>query len=117
MKDSPLKALRRSITAGAFIVVLACAAVPLLAQQSHEVSIRGFKFEPAVVRIRTGDVVRWINNEKRTSHSILFTGETGLESDRLFPGEAWQRIFNRPGTYSYICGPHPEMTGTVIVTE
>lgn len=87
------------------------------AQQTHEVAIRDYKFEPATLHIKVGDTVRWVNNEKRTSHSVLFLGTVGLESDRLFPGESWQRVFDKPGTYPYSCGPHPEMRGTVVVTD
>lgn len=78
----------------------------------HEVVIRDHRFEPAELRIRAGDTVRWVNHEKRTSHSVLFPG---LESERLLPGEHWERRFDKPGRYPYACGPHPEMQGLVIV--
>jgi len=85
--------------------------------QTAEVGIRDYKFEPATIAIKAGQTVRWTNLEKRTSHSIFFVGQGGLESERLFPGEFWERAFDKPGTYPYTCGPHPEMTGKVIVTE
>jgi len=85
--------------------------------QTVSVLIRDYKFEPAVIEIRVGQTVKWTNGEKRTSHSIFFKGPSGFESDRLFPGESWERVFDKPGTYLYTCGPHPEMTGKVIVTE
>lgn len=85
------------------------------AQQTVEVSIQNYRFEPAVVRIRAGDTVRWINREKRTSHSVLFSPELGGESERFFPQETWQRRFDVPGNYPYSCGPHPEMKGVVEV--
>ena len=53
--------------------------------------------------------------EKRTSHSVLFPAENGLESERMFPQEHWQRTFVKPGSYSYRCGPHEEMKGLVLV--
>jgi plastocyanin len=108
---------RRILTAAVVLSSLACWSPPGAAQQVHEVSIRDYKFEPAVVQIKVGDTVRWTNNEKRTSHSVFFTGAESLESDRLFPGESWQRVFDKPGTYPYTCGPHPEMTGKIVVTE
>lgn len=86
-----------------------------LARQTIEVSIQGYKFLPAEVRIKAGDTVKWINREKRTSHSVLFPAENGLESERMFPGEHWQRSFTKPGHYSYRCGPHEEMKGLVVV--
>lgn len=88
-----------------------------LAQQTVEVSIAGYKYDPVEVSIRVGDQVRWTNHEKRTSHSIVFPAEGGLESERLFPDESWQRRFDKPGSYHYQCGPHPEMKGLIVVAE
>ena len=95
--------------------LLALVSVSALAQQTVEVSIQDYKFVPAEVRIKAGDTVKWINREKRTSHSVLFAAENGLESERMFPQEHWQRTFTKPGSYSYRCGPHEEMKGTVLV--
>ncbi len=81
-----------------------------------EVVIQDYKYVPAALKITVGTTVKWLNNEKRTTHSILFTGPGGFESERIFPGESWQRTFDRPGSYSYTCGPHPEMKGQIEVT-
>ncbi len=80
-----------------------------------EVGIANYKFDPAEVHIKVGDRVRWVNREKRTSHSVVFTEEGGRESDRMFPDESWERTFVSPGRYPYSCGPHPEMKGIVVV--
>ncbi len=85
------------------------------AQTTVEVTVKDYRFSPEEVRVKVGDTVKWINKEKRTSHSVLFPAENGLESDRFFPDESWQRVFKQPGTYKYRCGPHEEMKGTVIV--
>jgi plastocyanin len=34
----------------------------------------------------------------------------------MFQGDSWERKFDKPGTYRYTCGPHPEMNGVVEVT-
>lgn len=81
------------------------------------VHIENYTYTPATVRIKPGDTVRWVNDEKRTSHSILFPAENNSESERLFPGEFWERKFTKKGRYAYLCGPHPEMKGAVIVDE
>ncbi len=94
---------------------LALVSVCALAQQTVEVKIQDYKFLPAEVRIKAGDTVKWTNMEKRTSHSVLFPAENGLESERLFPGESWQRTFAARGSYSYRCGPHEEMKGAIHV--
>ncbi len=94
---------------------LALVLVSAFAQQTVEVTIQDYRFLPAEVRIKAGDTVKWINREKRTSHSVLFAAENGLESERMFPQEHWQRTFAQPGSYSYRCGPHEEMKGLVLV--
>jgi len=80
-----------------------------------EVLIRDYRYEPPQLKIRIGDAVQWVNQEKRVSHSILFLGPGGFESERIFPGESWRRVFSQPGSYPYTCGPHPEMKGLIEV--
>lgn len=82
-----------------------------------EVSIQKMQFIPPLVKVKPGTTVKWVNNEKRDNHSVFFEKEGFPESDRFFPGESWQRVFDKPGSYPYRCGPHPEMTGVVEVAE
>jgi plastocyanin len=91
--------------------------MPASAAETAEVAIEKMAFVPQVLKIKPGTTVTWVNREKRTNHSILFEQENMLESDRLFPGETYQRTFDKPGTYSYRCGPHPEMLGVIEVAE
>lgn len=79
------------------------------------VEIRDYKYVPAVVTVKPGTTVRWVNQEKRTTHTVRFLGPDGIESERLFPGDQWERRFDKPGSYPYTCGPHPEMKGSVEV--
>ncbi|BCB27669.1 hypothetical protein SKTS_25550 [Sulfurimicrobium lacus] len=88
---------------------------PCLAGEAAEVRIEGMQFVPQHLKIRAGTSVTWVNREKRNNHSVFFEKEGLAESDRLFPGETWQRTFDQPGSYPYVCGPHPDMTGTVDV--
>lgn len=65
-------------------LVFSFAAIPpVFARQTVEVVIQKYRFEPAEVQIRAGDTVKWINQEKRTSHSVLFAPEQGGESERF----------------------------------
>ncbi len=86
------------------------------AQNVVAVDIRDYKFMPQIITIKAGTTVRWANSEKRTTHSVQFLGPEGLESERLFPGDSWERTFHKPGSYPYTCGPHPEMKGGIEVT-
>lgn len=97
--------------------LLALVSFSAFGQQSVTVTIQEYRYQPAEVRIKVGDTVKWVNREKRTSHSVLFPAEGGLESERFFPDESWQRRFAKPGRYPFHCGPHPEMTGVVVVEE
>ncbi len=90
-------------------------AAPALAE-TVEVVIDKMLFQPERVSIKVGDTVKWVNQEKRNNHSVLFKNEN-LESERFFPGESWSRTFDKAGVYPYICGPHPKMTGQVEVTD
>lgn len=102
--------------AGVLLALLA--ALPLQGwADTAEIIIREYQYQPAELVIPTGTTVKWINDEKRVSHSILFAGPDGFESDRIFPGESWERTFDQPGSYPFSCGPHPEMHGIIKVTE
>jgi plastocyanin len=82
-----------------------------------EVSIEKMHFIPQIIKVKPGTTVKWVNNEKRGDHSVSFEKEGFPESDRFFPGETWQRTFEKSGSYPYVCGIHPEMTGVVEVAE
>jgi len=111
----PLRHPRRCFTT---LLLAAALAWPVAAASSQtvEVRIENYKFNPPTLKVKVGTTVKWINDEKRTTHSVLFTGPGGFESERFFPGESWQRTFDKPGSYPYSRGPHPEMKGLVEVT-
>jgi plastocyanin len=86
------------------------------AAAAAEVRIKDYKFVPEKITVKAGESVKWTNDEKRASHSIWFKGEGLPESERMLHGDSWERRFDKPGTYPYTCGPHPEMKGVVEVT-
>lgn len=105
--------MRAATVIGWTLAALAAAAPAVAA--THEVTIRDYRFTPPELRIAAGDTVRWVNREKRASHSVFFEAERLPESERLFLDESWERQFPQAGRYPYRCGPHPEMQGVVIV--
>lgn len=77
------------------------------------VRIANLSFTARDLRVRSGTRVRWVN-EDQVQHSV--TAEDGsFDSGLLDPGQAFERVFDRPGEYSYHCTPHPFMLGHVIV--
>lgn len=104
------------------LLLTGVAGIFLAAPVSHagetvEVGISDYKFRPAELKVSRGTTVKWVNNEKRTAHSVLFLGPDGFESERFFPGDSYSRTFDKPGSYPYRCGPHEEMKGRIEVTE
>jgi plastocyanin len=77
------------------------------------VRIANLAFSGAVVRVRAGATVRWVN-EDQLQHSVTADGG-GFDSGLIEPGRTYERVFDRPGEYPYHCTPHPFMTGRVIV--
>jgi amicyanin len=80
------------------------------------VEIAGFQFnngEPVTVAV--GTEVVWTNNDSM-DHSVEFSADTGIPtSPELAQGDTYSFTFTEPGTYDYICGIHPRMTGTIVV--
>ena len=104
----------RSGLAGATLLVLAFGlAAPAVFAASRGVDIRDFAFSPPTIEIRVGDTVRWTNRDGVAHTATARNGsfDTGL----LAEGEAASVRFTAAGTYRYVCTPHPNMTGTVVV--
>jgi plastocyanin len=84
------------------------------AQEEMTVSIQDFFFEPDQLTVAPGTTVTWVN-DGQTPHTS--TADDGTwDSGTLQPGESFSFTFDEPGTYSYLCEIHPEMTGTVDVS-
>lgn len=77
-----------------------------------------YRFCPPNVTVKAGTTVRWINTDKRTSHSVWLKEAGKEESPRMFNFETYEFPFTTPGKYPYLCGPHWEqekMVGHVTV--
>lgn len=85
--------------------------------ETVHVDIVKFKFSPQQITVNAGDTVIWTNKEKRQYHNVWFKASVVEEPDYLFPDETYSRTFPETGTFNYECGPHPKMTGTVIVSR
>src|SRR5215213_1477550 len=80
-----------------------------------DVSVVDFAFEPGTVSVPAVATVTWTNTGSRP-HTV--TADDGsFDSGRLDPGEQFSQTFDQPGTYTYHCGFHPDMQGSIVVTE
>jgi len=86
---------------------------PLSGQAAVE--ILNFAFTPQTQVVKAGTTVTW-TNEDTTIHDIKDTSPLNTpQSKELNKGDTFSITYNQPGTYSYICGIHQYMTGTVEV--
>ncbi|HXP09951.1 MAG TPA: cupredoxin family copper-binding protein [Acidobacteriaceae bacterium] len=78
-----------------------------------EIRIDQFSFSPAVLTVKTGTPITWTNNDD-IPHTVVDNGHT-FKSKVLGTGEKFTFTADKPGSYSYSCSIHPNMTGKVIV--
>jgi plastocyanin len=84
-----------------------------IAAASTGVTISDFEFSPSSVTVNVGDTVTW-TNDGPTPHSA--TSNDGVfDTGIMDAGQSGSHTFTEAGTFAYICTPHPNMTGTVVV--
>jgi len=76
------------------------------------VTVANLTFEPAEVKAKVGDTIRWVNKDVLT-HSAT-------ARDKSFdviqpPGKTVSQTLTRAGSFDYYCKYHPNMTGRLIV--
>ena len=86
------------------------AAVPPAA----EVVIEASAFGPALIEVPAGTTVAWVNIDS-VAHEVAFADIALDDSGPLHQNQEFSQVFSTPGTYDFQCGPHPWMTGTVVV--
>lgn len=72
-------------------------------------------FSPNPVEVKVGETVTWINDDSGR-HTV--TSKDGVfNSELMGRGQSFSYTFDKAGEYPYSCSPHPNMVGTVVVTE
>jgi plastocyanin len=80
---------------------------------TRAVAISRFAFAPASITINVGDRVTWTNSDAVTHTATATSG--AFDTGNIEQGQSASVRFTQPGTYRYICTPHPTMTGTIRV--
>lgn len=93
-------------------------------------TIRDFTYSPATISISVGGQVTWSNNgpsvHTTTSDGGLWNsgslsapsgGGGGYGGGGGSLGGTFSRVFTQAGTYDYHCSIHPEMKGSVVVSQ
>ena len=79
------------------------------------VKIVNFQFEPKDLTVKAGSTVKWTNTDTAT-HSIKDTSQLATPvSPDLGKDATFSITYGQPGAYSYICGIHQYMSGSVQV--
>ena len=68
---------------------------------------------PNEIQLAVGDTVVWTNLDP-FAHSVRASDQS-FGSDPLNQGDTFSFTFPAAGSFAYICGIHPSMTGTVVV--
>jgi plastocyanin len=107
--------LRRALgaTAGGVIAAMGMR-VSLADDNGSQVVIDNFAFAPAILRVKVGTTVTWINHDD-IPHSILCL-PLGIHSHAIDTDQSFSYTFTKAGTFDYICGIHPHMHGQVVVS-
>ena len=83
------------------------------AQGPNEVVIDNFTFGPHDLTVPAGTTVKWVNHDD-IPHTVM-ASDKSFRSKALDTDDSYSFTFTGPGTFSYFCGLHPQMTGTIIV--
>jgi plastocyanin len=83
-------------------------------KETVDIDIINFGFSPALIEIEAGTTVQWTNQDP-IKHEIAFV-DLAIDDSGILPGHAtFSFTFEEPGEYTFVCGPHPGMSGKVVV--
>jgi len=74
-----------------------------------------YEFNPYRARVKAGTRVYWKNNGQLTHTIVAVDGS--WTTGPLHPMDVGSVVFDKPGTYTYICKDHPWVYGQIIVVE
>ena len=91
--------------------LIVTAAAP--ANSDNRISIDNFNFSPPKLVVAKGTEVTWTNQDD-IPHSIVL-GAIGVRSKAFDTDGSFLYKFDKAGTFTYVCGLHPQMHGQVVV--
>jgi plastocyanin/mono/diheme cytochrome c family protein len=70
-------------------------------------------YDPTTITIKAGDTITW-TNEGSLVHTVT-PDDGSFDSGVLNKGDTWTHTFDKAGTVTYHCTPHPWMKATIVV--
>lgn len=104
--------MRKTICGGVVLAGLLASAAAWSGPDA-KITIDNFTFSPAKLSVAKGTEVTWANQDD-IPHTIVL-GAIGVRSKAIDTDKTFSYRFDKAGTFSYICGLHPQMHGQVIV--
>ena len=77
------------------------------------VGIDNFAFTPAVLTVKPGATVTFVNHDDIPHLVVAVDG--AYRSKALDTNDKFSFTFAKPGEYAYFCGLHPHMKGKIVV--
>jgi len=113
---------RRALQCAALVVAAGCSSNGMTTSSGGNTvtALATLAFAPKSITVPVGSSVTWVFQS--VGHTVTFTAAQGAPAD-IGSVDAPQantsvsRTFATVGTYTYHCSIHPEMTGTVIVSQ
>jgi plastocyanin len=81
--------------------------------RAQKVEMLDYEFSPPSITIAAGGKVTWLNQGQAPHTATADDGS--FDTGTVDPGKLKAETFKQPGTYTYTCSIHPQMTGTIEV--
>jgi plastocyanin len=108
------------VIAGATVMIAGCTSSsspspsPVTSTASqNSVAIQNYAFNPSTLTIQKGANVTWTNYDS-VQHTVI-SDSGAFSSPLISTGDTYTYQFNNTGSFSYHCGIHPYMKGTIVV--
>jgi plastocyanin len=82
---------------------------------SADIQMKGIAFVPSQLTVKVGTKVTWTNLDS-VAHNVI-AADGSWSSESLNNGQTFSKIFDKTGTFQYVCSFHPGMNGTIIVIQ
>lgn len=83
--------------------------------QDIQIDIKEFMYSPKELTVAVGTKVTWVNDDQ-VPHTVAEVNKV-FRSGALDTGDSFSYTFLIPGTFEYFCILHPQMIGSVRVTQ
>jgi plastocyanin len=104
------------LAAGAFGIGLGVMAGSVSASTAHKVSMSGSTYAPKAMQARVGDTIRFDNDDFENHWVYVPTAGYQVSRAGQKPGETFDIVVRKAGTFTVLCGLHTQMEAKVIVS-